>query len=311
MEPQRHIVQQPEGEVSFLEWNGHASLPPLHFAHANGFNAFTYRSLLSPLSEHFRIRAWDARGHGMTKLPADPSRHESWHIYRDDLVRFLEDYAAEAGAPVLLAGHSMGATMSLLAAAARPDIVSGLVLIDPVLLPRYAYWVLRLYRLFGLKSGPAALAENTARRRSVFADRPTTVSNYKGRGAFRTWPEEIIADYVEGGTRDLPDGQVELTCSPAWEAQNFRAHIGDIWAAIGELRVPLTLIYAGGSSIYSGSASTCRNPGPRRLALQDPKATALRIGEATHFLPMEFPDACRREIVALQNRIEGKVRVPF
>ena len=34
-----------DGAVSYLEWDGDG--PALHFAHANGFNALTYRTLLA------------------------------------------------------------------------------------------------------------------------------------------------------------------------------------------------------------------------------------------------------------------------
>ena len=55
------------GEVSYLEWEN--SGPALHFAHANGFNAETYRRLLQPLASLFHIFALDMRGHGFTTLP--------------------------------------------------------------------------------------------------------------------------------------------------------------------------------------------------------------------------------------------------
>jgi pimeloyl-ACP methyl ester carboxylesterase len=61
-EPVRKTVALPDGDVSCLEWPGNGT--PLHFAHATGFNAETYRSLLQPLAETFHIFAGDARGHG-------------------------------------------------------------------------------------------------------------------------------------------------------------------------------------------------------------------------------------------------------
>ena len=51
----------------------------------------------------------------------------------DDLVETLE--ATQAG-PVWMMGHSMGAAISTIAAARRPQLFHGLILIDPIL-PRY------------------------------------------------------------------------------------------------------------------------------------------------------------------------------
>lgn len=294
--PARRELVLDDGEISFLEWNQGKGLPALHFAHANGFNGTTYRSLLSPLASRFHIRAWDARGHGMTRLPADPTDHRRWTIFRDDLIRFIEPFVEETGGPILLGGHSMGGATSLMVAAERPDLVRGLVLIDPVMVPRSARLMMNLYRKLGRKGGPLSLADGAERRRAVFPDRATMVKAYKGRGAFRTWPEEVIADYVEGGTRPRDDGQVELACAPAWEAANFRAQDHDIWADLARLRTPLTLIYA-------GIGSTCRAPAPELLGQRDPHATLLRIGRATHFIPMEFPDAVRREMLDLDLRL--------
>lgn len=105
----------------------------LIFSHANGFNAATYRSLLSPLSTSLRIWAPDLRGHGRSTLPTFARPKTSWRDHRDDLLALLE---AVDGPPVVMAGHSMGGTASLLAAAERPDRVSSLVLFDPVIWKR-------------------------------------------------------------------------------------------------------------------------------------------------------------------------------
>jgi len=298
-DPLRHTLNRHEGGQSHLEWKTQAGLPTLHFAHANGFNALTYRGLLAPLAEHFHIHAWDARGHGQTSLSADPMTQTGWNRYADDLVILLEVLAEETGGPLLLAGHSMGGTTSIFAAAKRPDLVCGLVLIDPVMIRRAQGRMFGWMRKLGIGLGPNDLAANAERRRSVFPTRKTIVEKYTGRGAFRTWPVEMIEDYVNGGTHDLETGEVELSCAPAWEAANFRGHDHDTFAALRKVVCPITLLYA-------GIGSTCRGDAPQIIGRQDTHATVLRLGTATHFLPMEYPDIVRREIVGLQARISAQ-----
>ena len=47
-----------DGEVSVLAWEqADARVPSLHFAHANGFNAQTYRTMLQPLAQEMRLYA--------------------------------------------------------------------------------------------------------------------------------------------------------------------------------------------------------------------------------------------------------------
>lgn len=305
-EPVRRELPLPGGSISYLEWgrtgaSAGAAKAPLHFAHANGFNGQTYARILSALSDEFHIRAWDARGHGMTTLPADPARHRNWYVYRDDLIGLAENFAETTGRKIILAGHSMGGAASVMAAAERPDLVRGLVLIDPVMTPASFRHLVRLYQLLGKTGGPMALADGAEKRRAVFSDRETMVERYLGRGAFRTWPRDFIEDYVEGGTRIREDGQVELSCEPVWEAANFRAHGHNMAYAVRKLRVPLALLYA-------AQGSTCRRPFPMRLKRRDGQAHIMQVPGSTHFLPMEFPDIVIGEIRRFKARLESEQR---
>lgn len=300
--PMRRELALPKGAISYLEWGtDDPHKTPLHFAHANGFNGQTYSRILSGLSDRFHIRAWDARGHGATTLPADPSRHSNWYIYRDDLIAMIEPFVKETGRKIILAGHSMGGATSIMAAAARPDLVRGLVLVDPVMTPAIFRFIMALYRMTGRKGGPMALAEGAEKRRAVFPDRETAVERYLGRGAFRTWPRSFVEDYVAGGTRMRDDGQIELSCAPAWEAANFRAQGHNIGKSVRILHVPFALLYA-------EYGTTCRPPFPELLKRRDPKAHVMQVKGSTHFLPMEFPDVVAQEIRAFTDRLEAEER---
>ena len=82
------------------------------FLHANGFNALTYRSLLEPLAAEQNILAIDQRGHGRTALKGAVDGRRNWDDLTADLVTLLDRIESP---PITLAGHSMGATVSLLA----------------------------------------------------------------------------------------------------------------------------------------------------------------------------------------------------
>src|ERR1700761_2118203 len=161
-EPQREAMKLWDGEVSYMEWALRA--PALLFSHATGFNSQTYRTLLQPLSDRLQIYATDARGHGFTSLPAMPGSAEDWTIYRDDMVRFLDGLD---GRPMILAGHSMGATASVLAALHRPDVVRALVLIEPVFMPAQWSWP-SIRRRLRLGTEGNILAERAEKRRDTF-----------------------------------------------------------------------------------------------------------------------------------------------
>jgi pimeloyl-ACP methyl ester carboxylesterase len=72
----------------------------------------------------FRVLLVDQRGHGhSTRVPADTSRA----AFVADVLRIVE---AEVDGPVSLVGQSMGAHTAMMVAAARPDIVERLVLLE-------------------------------------------------------------------------------------------------------------------------------------------------------------------------------------
>ena len=113
--------------------------PALHFAHANGFNALTYRLLLGQLCGGFRIYATDLRGHGHTTLAANPKGMRSVadlsrrHLALDRGARRAAEaarrtFAGRDGEPD---GGDRQAAHGV-----------GLVLAEPVIMPaRYLRWL--------------------------------------------------------------------------------------------------------------------------------------------------------------------------
>ena len=286
--PVRVDVDVPgRGTFSQLRWGDDPAKPLLHFAHATGFNAATYQTLLAPLAAHFRVMATDLRGHGFTRAEADPAKLKVWTIYADDLAALLD----MVNEPVFLSGHSMGGAISLLCAAQQPERVQGMALVDPVLLPTLAVLQSRVRRFLGLKP-TTPLIEGARRRRPVFASREAMVAAYTGKGAFTTWPADVIRDYVEGGTRNREDGQVELTCAPAWEAATFESAGGSMSRAAQKVTCPVTILHA-------EHFSTLRPKMAATLRRRQPDWQIRQIDGTSHFLPMEKPDVVRHAIVAM------------
>jgi pimeloyl-ACP methyl ester carboxylesterase len=180
----------------------------------------------------------------------------------------------------------MGATASLLAAAARPDRVKRLVLFDPVILPRWTSLAHLAPWLFAGLWRRAPITRGALRRRAVFDNFGAAFRAYRGRGAFRTWPEIMLADYVAGGFRERTDGQVELACSPAWEASNFAAQGNNTWSALKRVAVPVEIFQA-------AQGSACRVGSTHRVQKSNPNLSFTLTPQTTHFLPMERPDVVR------------------
>jgi pimeloyl-ACP methyl ester carboxylesterase len=261
------------GEMAYLDFGRPERPVDVVFSHANGFNARTYRTILQPLAGEMRILAIDLRGHGASALPTVIEGREGWTEMEADLLAFL---AAATEGPVVLAGHSMGGTTSLLAAAAEPGRVKRLALFDPVIMPAEV-----MGDVEGREHSP--LVAGALRRRANFPSKAAAMEAYVGRGAFRSWTAAQIADYVEAGFRETADGEVTLTCTPEWEASNFRTHNYDPWGAFAASRCPIDIRRA-------QIASTCRVDGHEAELTAGGRIRIETVPGTTHFLPMERPD---------------------
>ena len=275
---ERISIATTAGPVSALQ----AGLGPrLHFAHATGMNAQLYEAVLEPLADRFAITISDARGHGHTGLDRDPAHLTSWEDFAHDLLRLID--VIDSGSAWILAGHSMGATISLLAAALRPERVAGLVLLDPPMLP---FDVATAVRAGAIVANP--MADQAARRRGMFPSRAEARAAYQGRGVFRTWSDADLDAYLAGGLIDTDEG-VELACAPAFESATFRAVSPNVEPALANVRCPFILL-------AGEEGSTVRDPELAIFATHPMCRNAMRLPGTTHFLPLERPEAVREAI---------------
>lgn len=102
---------------------------PLLLIHSAGMGAAQWRAIIKVLGREYRCLAPNLRGYGRSSpwpsgRPAEVSAE----------IALLETVADEAGAPLALAGHSMGAWLALELARRRPRHYGSLALIEPVLL---------------------------------------------------------------------------------------------------------------------------------------------------------------------------------
>lgn len=86
--------------------------------------SLAYAGVLSAIAEQVRVIAYDRAGIGAS----DPAPQVTVTSQVSDLAAIA---AAAGDGPCILAGHSWGGLLVLLAAAQYPDLIAGLVLIDP------------------------------------------------------------------------------------------------------------------------------------------------------------------------------------
>jgi pimeloyl-ACP methyl ester carboxylesterase len=247
----------------------------VHLAHANGFPPGTYRLLAETLTNRFQVIALPSR-------PLWPGSHPdsapTWRPLADDLIQGLDDLHLSH---IVGIGHSLGGVLTLWAAIRRPDLFRAAILIDPVILPPAWLWMVRLLRLLGL-SYQLPFVKGALRRRRTWPNRQACYEHFGGKPLFANWLDAAVQDYVDSGTHERDDGQVELVYPPEWEAHIFATTPTDIWRDVPRLTIPVLVIRGAESNIFLPATQ-------ERMTVRLPGACFVTIPGAGHLVPMERP----------------------
>jgi len=101
---------------------------PVVLVHGSWDDHRSWGAVAAGLRGHHRVVVYDRRGHGASTAPAGQGR------IGEDVDDLLAVIDAVTGGPAHVVGHSYGATVALLAANRRPELVRRLVIHEPPLL---------------------------------------------------------------------------------------------------------------------------------------------------------------------------------
>lgn len=116
-----------DGPVHWVDFGGPEDGPKIVLVHGLGGSHLNWALLAPLLAEKARVVAVDLAGHGLTN---PEGRKTTVQANAKLLGRFIREIAGE---PVILVGNSMGGMISLFHTAYSPELVRGLVLVDPAL----------------------------------------------------------------------------------------------------------------------------------------------------------------------------------
>lgn len=258
----------------------------LVFAHANGFPAGTYRTLLD---------AWRAAGWNVLappKLGHDPAHpvESGWRRLRDELIGFIEREAG--GAPVQLVGHSLGGYLSLMVASRRPELVTGLVLIDSPVLTGWRAHSIRVVKATGL-IGRVSPGRVSRRRRDHWPSANDARRHFAAKHAFARWDPRVLDDYVASGIEPDPErGGVRLAFDREVETRLYNTLPHDMGALLHRHPPKCPVAFLGGTQSVE----------VRQVGMAATRAvTRGRIEwlEGSHLFPMERPLDTARAVLKL------------
>ncbi|HWA67986.1 MAG TPA: alpha/beta hydrolase [Mycobacteriales bacterium] len=180
-EPERHDV--PAGgrsgftlvdgrQVHYLEW-GHAGAPAVLALHGGGQTAYMFEDIGAKLRDKCHVIAIDLPGHGESDSLTDTEG-----VSRQHLAAAVPGLLAEFGVgPVAIIGASLGGIVAMTLAAAAPDLVSAIILIDvghrlePEGVQRIIDFMTKHESFGSLEEAGAAIAEYLPNRKPSPPDR--------------------------------------------------------------------------------------------------------------------------------------------
>jgi len=277
LQPESRFVETDGVKHHYLEW-GDPGKPNVLMFHAVGMSCLIWKNAAEDLARDYHVYSFDLRGHGDTEHPEGGYTFEQIGA---DVASVIQKMGLEGSIGI---GHSAGGMSMLIADSLVPGIIRKGVLVDtrvgdsPMALLSPEEQKLRI--------------ERTLQKRSIWESRDVMYEAYRGRRVFKPWTDEVFGDYIQGGTRLLEDGRVELKCKPVVE-ENFyqdRRNLDTfkVLRGLGGEYLLLVGDYDGAQSVDDAAV--------QHLTRETKGFQLKELGAGSHFVPMEHPDLVLKAI---------------
>lgn len=244
----------------YLDWGGEG--PPLVMLHGFTGHAHTWDHTAAALSDRYRVLVLDQRGHGDTDWAAEYGTRPMV----GDVLGFLD---ALGLATIDLMGLSMGGIVAFHFAAAHPDRVKRLVVLDigPELDPR------------GMKRIVESMSDV-----DVFASEDEAVE--QARAANPRPTDAALRHRVAHNLKPLPDGKLTYKWDKALRdgtAQPLDPSTEERWEAWRAVSCPTLLVRGDDSDILSLETT-------ERMLAENPNVTLKVVADCGHSITLDRPE---------------------
>jgi pimeloyl-ACP methyl ester carboxylesterase len=251
----------------YVDWGGSGA--PLVMLHGLSGHARTWDHTAAALSDRYHVLALDQRGHG----DSDWAPEYGLRPMANDVLGWLD--ALDLG-EVTLMGQSMGGLVSFVFAAAHPERVARMVIMDigPELAPA------------GSANVTSSLAAN-----DVFSSADEAFA--QARAANPRPTDSALRHRVTHALRQLPDGTLtykydkELRRNPR---ALFDHTAGELWAAWRSVNCPVLLVRAADSNVLAADTA-------QRMLAENSNVSFASIPDCGHSITLDRPDGLL-EVVA-------------
>ena len=245
--------------LSTRRWPG----PPVGtlLIHGLGDGAFAWDAFLPYLLRSSSAITVDLRGHGDS--PWDSGQRYEREAYAADVVALLRQLEQP---PIVLMGHSLGAEVAIRAAAALPELVRALVIVDggPELNGRAAQAMAQHLKALPWRySRPSEFVDVLANRHPL-AERA------------------VLESYASSALRRAVDGGFELKADPALRFGLSAPDDEAIWHALHRVACPKLIVRGAASSMLSYNQA-------QRTAARLTDCRVATVVQAGHSVPLDNP----------------------
>ena len=249
------------GGLSFhyTDWGGDG--PPLVMLHGLSGHARTWDHTAAALSDRYRVLALDQRGHG----DSDWAPQYGIGLMAADLLAFMDALQLRE---VTLMGLSMGGLVSFVFAAAHPERVRRLMVLDigPEIAP------------VGARNVSSAMAAS-----DVFATEDEAFA--QARAANPRPADETLRHRVRHNLRSLPDGTLTFKYDKAFRSQPgawLELTADQLWAAWRSVRCPVLLVRGEDSPVLAAETA-------QRMLAENPNVSFASIPDCGHSITLDSP----------------------
>ncbi len=268
-----HYLISPDGtKIALHEMGGIGN--PLLLVHATGFAALVYQELANLLADSFTVFGVDLRFQGNSERSATGSFN--WSNFGDDVRTALLEIRRQypSGTPVYGFGHSCGGLALLASELKEPGLTESLYLYEPIIVPA---------EMEDTPYVSTPLADLTMKRREVFPSRLEAFENFAGKPPMMSFSALSRRSYVEHCLKELPTGEVTLSCAKEDEAAIYTSMASTrTYSRLEEISVPTVISWGSNSDAFSG-------PYYKTIASILPAGNFEEVTDVDHFGPMCVP----------------------
>jgi pimeloyl-ACP methyl ester carboxylesterase len=258
--PSSEVVEIDGLRFHYLDWGGDG--PPLLMLHGFTGHAHTWDKTAAALSDRYHVLALDQRGHGDTDWAP---RYGSRPMI-DDVAHFLDTLGLDR---IVLMGLSMGGMVSYLFAAAHPERVERLIVLD----------IGPEIDRTGMKRITSGLTES-----DVFDTEDEAVA--QARAANPRPTDADLYHRVSYNLRKTNDGKLTYKWDKALRdgsAARDDHTTAEQWEAWRTIRSPILLVRGDDSDILSEATA-------ERMLQENPNVQMVTVADCGHSITLDRPE---------------------